>query len=365
MIEATADLARLDAARTYVGIVDDVKQPFADRLAALVEERESQIVLGLDPDPNKLWPEAQADLGEDLTDPARRTAAAISRQCCVAIDAVASACVAVKFQTACFERLGPWGWEALGEGVKYAQDAGLLAIVDGKRGDVPVTAEAYAQALVYGTSGPYGRIPSLGVDAFMANPLLGRDAMEPLVNAAAESNAGVFCLVRTSNPGAADVQDKPRWKPLHKTLARLVNELGAEMVSESGLSAVGAVVAATRPQLLKQLRKLMPNAVFLMPGVGAQGGEVSALAHAFRPHPAAGLIASSRSIVNAHETRGGDPATAAAAAAEDLRVAAWQLSCKADARRRRRTSLEKDGSAPSEGTRLRVGRAVRDPRRSH
>jgi orotidine-5'-phosphate decarboxylase len=132
-------------------------------------------------------------------------------------------------------------------------------------------------------------------------------------------------LVRTSNPGAAEIQDEPPDQPLHERLARLVDELGAGRVGESGLSCVAAVTGATRPELLGRLRELMPRAVFLLPGVGAQGGRVEDLGAAFAPHPAAGLVTASRSIVGAYAARGGPPADAAAAAAEELRGAAWQL----------------------------------------
>ena len=307
---------------------------FPDRLAALVEERRSQIVLGLDPDPAKLWPVALegADPGPvasgeaTAADVAARTAAAVARHCAAAIDAAGPACVAVKPQVACFERLGAPGWAALAATIEHARAAGLLALVDGKRGDVPVTARAYAQALVGATPGPFGDVPGLGADAFTANPLLGRDALEPLVEAAEAAGAGVFCLVRTSNPGAAAIQDEPPDRPLHDTLARLVDDLGANSVGECGLSAVGAVTGATRPELLGRLRELMPRAILLLPGVGAQGGSVDALAPAFEPHPAAGLVTASRSIVDAHADRGGDPAEAARAAAEELRATAWRLA---------------------------------------
>jgi orotidine-5'-phosphate decarboxylase len=96
-------------------------------------------------------------------------------------------------------------------------------------------------------------------------------------------------------------------------------------VGESGLSCVAAVTGATRPELLGRLRELMPRAVFLLPGVGAQGGRVEDLGAAFAPHPAAGLVTASRSIVGAYAERGGPPGDAAAAAAEELRAAAWQL----------------------------------------
>jgi orotidine-5'-phosphate decarboxylase len=133
--------------------------------------------------------------------------------------------------------------------------------------------------------------------------------------------------VRTSNPGAAEVQDAPApERPLHELFARMVDELGAGLVGSCGLSAVGAVTGATRPELLARLRALMPRTIFLLPGVGAQGGAVDDLAPAFEPHPAAGLIAASRSIVNAYRDRGGEAARAAAEAAEELRRSAWELS---------------------------------------
>jgi orotidine-5'-phosphate decarboxylase len=298
---------------------------FCDRLAALVEERRSRVVLGLDPDPARLWPEALERFGG--TAPGGRfarthTAEAVVDHCRAAIVSAGPACVAVKPQLACFERLGAPGWEALERTVAIARDHGLLVIADGKRGDIPVTARAYAQALVGETPGPFGPVAGLGADAFTASPLLGRDSLEPLVEAAAAAGAGCFVLVRTSNPGAAELQDAGE-PPLHERLARMVDELGAGQTGESGLSLVGAVTGATRPEHLARLRELMPRAVFLLPGVGAQGGRVEDLGAAYEPHPAAGLVTASRSIVNAHAERGGDPAAAAAAAAEELRAAAW------------------------------------------
>jgi orotidine-5'-phosphate decarboxylase len=300
---------------------------FADRLAALVEERRSQIVLGLDPDPSALWPVAvEADAVSPGSEPgeiAERTADAVARHCRAAIDAAGPHCVAVKPQLACFERLGAPGWRALQQTVEATHEAGLLLIADAKRGDVPVSAAAYGQALVGTTEGPYGPVRGLNADAFTANPLLGRDALAPLIDAAHAARAGVFVLVRTSNPGAAEIQDEPADGPLHEKLARIVQELGEPTVGASGLSDIGAVTGATRPDLLQRLRDLMPSAIFLLPGVGAQGGSAKDLGPAFKPHPAGGLIASSRSIVGAYEERGGDPAKAAAAAAQTLKDAAW------------------------------------------
>lgn len=301
---------------------------FPDRLAALVEARQSQIVLGLDPDPAALWPGSAEDVSpEDAGQAAALTGAAVARHCRAVIGAAGGSCVAVKFQLACFERLGAPGWAALEEGIASARQAGLLVVADGKRGDVPVTARAYAQAMVGQTPGPYGPVPGLGADAFTANPLLGNDSLEPFVEGAAETGSGVFCLVSTSNPGAADFQDLPAPRaPLHEALAAAVNRLGAPHVGGCGLSSVGAVTGATRPERLARLRELMPRAIFLLPGVGAQGGSADGLGPAFLPHPAGGLVAASRSIVGAHAQAGGDPAAAASAAAEDLRAAAWRAA---------------------------------------
>jgi orotidine-5'-phosphate decarboxylase len=226
--------------------------------------------------------------------------------------------VAVKPQLACFERLGAPGWAALEATCAAAREAGLLVVADGKRGDVPVTAAAYAQALVGETPTPWGPVVGLGADAFTANPLLGRDALEPLVAAAVEAGAAVFALVRTSNPGAADLQDLPAPEaPLHERLAGIVDELSGRLLGEVGLSGMGAVVGATEPEHLTRLRELMPRAIFLIPGVGAQGGNPKLLGAAFSAGRAAGLVAVSRGIA-------ADPDPAAAA--ERLRQVVWEIS---------------------------------------
>jgi orotidine-5'-phosphate decarboxylase len=299
------------------------RQHFADRLAALVEERRSRVVLGLDPDPARLWPAAvERARAEGQVDVEAATARAVSLHCQAAIEAAGPACVAVKLQLACFERVG--GWNELDEVASFARGRGLLVIADAKRGDVPVTARAYAQAFLGETTGPFGHVRGLGVDALTVNPLLGRDSLEPFVEIAAAVGAGVFSLVRTSNPGAAELQDQGD-PPLRERLARMVDELGAAHVGDCGLSCVGAVVGATEPRLVGRLRELLPRAVLLLPGVGAQGGRVDDLGPAFEPHPAAGLVTASRSIVDAYIQTGADPASAAVTAADALREAAWRL----------------------------------------
>ena len=261
-------------------------------------------MLGLDPDPARLWPESGGD---------------VAAHCRAVIDAAGEACVAVKPQVACFERLGAPGWEALYATAEHARAAGLLVVADAKRGDIDISARRYAEAFI----APGG----LQADALTVSPYLGADSLEPFTAAASDAGAGLFVLVRTSNPGAADVQDLElaTGGRVWEHVARLVGGLGTPG-GESGLGEIGAVVGATAPEHLARARELMPHAVFLLPGIGAQGGRVEDLAPAFAPGRAAGLVTSSRSIVFAHESGGGEPPAAARAEAERLRAAAWSLA---------------------------------------
>jgi orotidine-5'-phosphate decarboxylase len=254
----------------------------------------------------------------------------VAHHCRTVIDAVGESCVAVKLQLACFERLGAPGWAALAGVAEHARDAGLLVVADGKRGDVPVTAAAYAQALVGATPTEFGDVRGLDADAFTANPLLGADALAPLVEAARAAGAGVFVLVRTSNAGAADLQDLPTagaaGAPLWERIAALVAALGDADDDAAGCNDVGAVVGATAPEHLPRMRELMPRAIFLVPGVGAQGGRVEDLVAAFAPNPAAALVTVSRGIVHAHERAGGEPEQAARDEAQRLRESVWDIA---------------------------------------
>lgn len=311
---------------------------FGDRVAAQVAARCSQLVLGLDPDPGRLWPRALelADAAGDSSfefagaadaPPAARAAFAMAVQCALLIDAVGEQCVAVKPQVACFERLGAPGWAALGDVIARAHEHDLLVIADAKRGDIDVTAKAYAQAYFGATETPYGNVEGLGADALTVNPLLGADSLAPLLTAARAHGAGLFALVRTSNPGATDVQELrvADGGTVSDALCELVTRLGEPAVGSSGLSDVGAVVGATAPERLAGLRARMPAAIFLLPGVGAQGGRVEDLAPAFSPGPAAALVSVSRGIAAAHERTGGDPAKAAHKEAVRLRELAWSV----------------------------------------
>jgi orotidine-5'-phosphate decarboxylase len=305
---------------------------FGDTLADCVQRRRSQIVLGLDPDPVRLWPEALELAGGTASRPpgaAERAARAVAAHCRLVLDAAGEHCVAVKPQVACFERLGAPGWAALREVMDDAAQRGLVVIADAKRGDIDISARAYAQAFFGATATPFGEVEGLGADALTVSPLLGRDSLAPLVEAARERGAGLFALVRTSNPGAADVQDRElaAGGTVSEALARMVNELGEPGVGESGLSDVGAVTGATAPERLETLRALMPRAVWLLPGIGPQGGSGRDLAPAFAPGPAGGLVSASRAIVYAFERggSGGAPAACARDEAARLRELIWGL----------------------------------------
>ena len=290
---------------------------FADRLAAAVEARGAALCVGLDPRIELLPPALIAGLRPGSAGRAR----AYERFCCMVIDAVAGEAAVVKPQVAFFEALGGPGLGALERVCAHAREAGLLVIADAKRGDIGSTAEAYAAAWLL----PRDGAPAVA-DAMTVNPYLGSDAVAPFL-AACGDGAGLFILARTSNPGGADLQDAELagGRPLWERAAELIDGWGAPYVGACGLSAVGAVVGATRPGDLARARELMPHAPFLLPGVGAQGGRADELGAAFRDHPAGGLVSASRSVIYAWRERGGDWQQAVRAAAAELRESASSL----------------------------------------
>jgi orotidine-5'-phosphate decarboxylase len=276
---------------------------FGDRLAAAVERKRSQLVVGLDPIPDLLPVEMRGE---------------VARFCCGIVDAVAPYAVAVKPQLAFFEALGASGWLAFREVCGYARRAGLLVIADGKRGDIGSTARAYAVAYLDGDE-PLA-------DALTVNPWLGRESIEPYLASARRYGAGIFCVVKTSNAGG-DVQDVmlSDGHTMWQHVAGLVAEWGEDLIGECGLSAVGAVVGATHPRAVSEARKLMPQAIMLLPGVGAQGGTPADLARAFTSGPASALVTASRSVIFAFRESDSDFRTAAANEAARLRSEVWAI----------------------------------------
>jgi len=316
---------------------------FADRLAEQVERKRSQLVVGLDPRPDLLPVELKGDahLGRE------HAADACARFCRGLVDAVAPYVVAVKPQVAFFEALGADGVRALEDVAEYARLAGLLVIADGKRADVPSTARAYAaaylepraQASVRGSGpveGDWGNreVPPARdalaplVDALTINPYLGRDALEPFLHACRRHGAGAFCLVKTSNAGGADVQDLALsdGRPVWQAVAALVADWGDDLVGDHGLSSLGAVVGATHPRAVGEARRLMPKAVLLLPGVGAQGATPADVARAFTSGPASALVTVSRSVIYAFRTVGAEWRQAAGAEAARLKREVWAVS---------------------------------------
>jgi orotidine-5'-phosphate decarboxylase len=281
---------------------------FADKLAEAVERKRSQLVVGLDPQLELLPVELR---GEE------RAADAFVRFCRGIIDATATHAVAVKPQSAFFEALGADGVRAFEEVCAYAKEVGLLVIADVKRGDVASTARAYAAAY----------LESGRADAITVSPYLGRDSIEPFLSACRRHGTGLFCLVKTSNAGG-DVQDLvlSDGRPLWHEIARLVAEWGEELVGDRGLSSVGAVVGATHPRAVREARKLMPQSIFLILGVGAQGGRPADLERAFTSGPASAIVSASRSVIYAYRETGGDFRAAAGAEASRLRREIWSVS---------------------------------------
>jgi orotidine-5'-phosphate decarboxylase len=293
--------------------------PFADRLATAVVERRSQLVVGLDPRLELLPLELRGDAHMGRAAAAR----AYARFCRGLIDAVCPYVVAVKPQSACFEALGADGTSAFEEVCEYAHTVGLLVIVDGKRGDIGSTARAYADAYLEprATGGPLA-------DALTVNTYLGRDSLEPFVAACRRGGGGLFCLVKTSNAGGVDVQDLilSDGRPVWQQVALLVHELGEDLVGDCGLSNVGAVVGATYPRAIAEARKLLPQAILLLPGVGAQGASPADIARAFTSGPASALVAASRSVTYGFRTSGEDWRTAASRDAARLKSEIWAAS---------------------------------------
>ena len=292
---------------------------FADRVAEAVERKRSQLVVGLDPRPELLPVELRGDahLGRE------HAADACARFCCGVVDAVGPYAVAVKPQLAFFEALGADGVRALESVCAYARSAGLLVLADAKRGDIGSTARAYATAYLDPAE---GEVPL--ADAMTVSPYLGRDSLEPFLLACKRRGGGLFCLVKTSNAGGAEIQDLvlSDGRPLWHHVALLVDDWGEGLVGERGLSSVGAVVGATYPRAVGEARRLLPKSILLLLGVGAQGATPGDVAQAFTSGPASALVSVSRAIIYAFRASGGDWRRSASAEAARLKREVWAVS---------------------------------------
>jgi len=270
---------------------------FAQRLAEEVVRKANAVCVGIDP------------RFEQLPD-CLRTAVAINDLAGRArayetfgkaiIDIVAPLVPVVKPQAAFFEQLGPHGMVALGNVIQHAVQRGVVVILDGKRNDIGTTAEAYAEAYL-----GRGDQSAWGSDALTVSPYLGHDSLEPFVKVSIARQAGIFVLVKTSNPGSGYLQDQlvgsgPERGTVYQHIADLVEKMNAPCLAPCGLGPIGTVVGATYPEQLAELRLRMNSSWILIPGYGAQGGTAKDVALGFRHDGLGALVNSSRGIIFAH-----------------------------------------------------------------
>ena len=264
---------------------------FGDRLAEANRQTQTPLCMGIDPHVKMipaLFGNAAAEAGSD------EALTAIANFCDACVKAATGRVPAIKPQAAFFEMQGPKGMQILQDLGHAAIDAGLLVIMDAKRGDIGSTSSAYASAWI----GHDALFPS---DALTINPWLGIDTLEPFIDLADATNSGLFILNRTSNPGAGDLQDRLVDDiPLYMHLASMLAPIAAARIGASGWSSIGIVAGATWPAEANALRSTLPNSPFLVPGFGAQGaGPEKALASLIRNHDywQGGLINSTRGLI--------------------------------------------------------------------
>ncbi len=268
---------------------------FADRLAEAVRRTGNAVCVGLDPRWDLLPDQFRSKSDASFTIKSETYA----RFCNEVSDVVAPLVPIVKVQAAFFEELGPAGMDAMGRVIAHAQQRGLLVILDGKRNDIGSTVEAYAR-------GYLGRESAWHADALTVSPYLGDDSLAPFVDIAAERGAGVFVLVKTSNPGGRMLQDLDcDGRTLYARMAEHVEMLATKTGSCSccGYGCIGAVVGATYPEQLVELRRSMPHTWFLIPGFGSQGGTAADVVAAFDSSGLGAIINNSRGIIFAHQRR--------------------------------------------------------------
>ena len=272
-----------------------------DALVSSARRKESAVVVGLDPDPRHLPP--------GILERRLPEAEAVREFCLGVLEAVWPEAAAIKLQSAYFERLGPEGMEVYADLLGAASALGLPTIADVKRGDIGPVAAAYAEA----------HLSVYGATSVTVNPYMGADAVTPFLDEARAlgRGGGVFVLVATSNPSAQDLQNSST-PPLYETAARLVADLGR--AGTTGYLDAGAVVGATQPELGWRVRQLLPRALFLAPGYGAQKGDASGVRALLDASGAGVLVNSSRGILRAfEEPAGGDYKSAARNAARRMR----------------------------------------------
>lgn len=272
-------------------------QNFADRLVEAIDKKRAPCVVGLD-SALEAMPKDTLEALEVSSDAPRKVAAgALVRFNKMVIDVICDLVPAVKPNAAFYERYGSDGILALEQTIAYAKERGLIVILDAKRGDIGNTAQAYASAYLRDSTS-HSDYNGQGADSLTINPYLGEDTLEPYCKQCAKSGTGVFILVRTSNKGAAAFQDLVVGdKKVYEVVADSVNTLAAPLVGKHGYSSIGAVVGATWPNEAAMLREQMKKVFFLVPGYGAQGGDVETIKACFDKNGQGAIVNSSRGIL--------------------------------------------------------------------
>jgi orotidine-5'-phosphate decarboxylase len=276
-------------------------ETFPDRLMEAIDRKGCPITVGVDPRLDLIPPSIVRAYFMRHGETHRAASLAIRDFNLRLLDAIAPHVPTVKVQVAFYEAFGPAGMEVFAETLQEARQRGLIVIADVKRGDIELTAQAYASAYL-GSSLP-GIIlsPGFEADAITVNPYMGGDGVLPFVAAAKCHGKGVFILVKTSNPTSGDVQNlRVDAQPLYERMAGLVRHWGEGTVGKRGYEAVGAVVGATYPAEAARLRALMPSTYFLVPGYGAQGAGAMDVQACFDGDGYGAIVNSSRAILYAY-----------------------------------------------------------------
>ena len=294
-----------------------------DRLIENIIEKQNPTVAGLDPKldyvPASVKDACFAQYGKTL----EGAAAALLAFNKAIIDQIYDIVPAVKPQAAYYEMYGWQGVKALAETIAYAREQGMFVITDGKRNDIGTTMEAYATAHLGTTDVAGEAVDAFGADALTVNGYLGTDGIKPLVNICKEKDKGIFVLVKTSNPSSGELQDLQlvNGASVYEQMGKMCERWGEELPGKYGYSGVGAVVGATYPEQLAEMREKAPHTFFLVPGYGAQGGGANDAKNAFDTNGRGAIINSSRGIMCAWKKQGlTEDDFAAAARQEALRM---------------------------------------------
>ena len=272
-----------------------------DRLIKEINKKQNPTVIGLDPRLEMIPTFIKEEYFEKYGKTPKAVGKIFYRFNKEIIDSIYDIVPAVKPQIAMYEQYGPEGVESYIRTTEYAKEKGIMVIGDIKRGDITSTAEAYAEGHIGKVEIEEKSQDIYNQDAITLNPYLGFDSIEPYVKYCKKYDKGLFILVKTSNPNSGEIQDlETNEGKLYEKVGRLVSKWGEELIGESGYSQIGAVVGATHPEQAKELRKIMPNTYFLVPGYGAQGGKAEDLKAYFNKDGLGAIINSSRGIIAAY-----------------------------------------------------------------